>query len=273
MGGESFSGGSAGDVACAEETASLHRATSDLTQVTTTFSPSQPQFGMMGARPKSSGSVDSRHSDFKSPPRADATKPYRACAGRMMLNREDWTYYAQQDDVRPGDLHLEWLENMRTVGPRRIPAGYEGTFRQGYVKPHAPTCHGRMLRRKHGLKVPGSWGNPGEQPTICRTMKEGAAALESDGDWVAPLMECHSDPEEGYIHTVLATGEVLPFSFALAVAYEYPCTLEQQQPDLHERLAYSSIYGIPLIAPAEAQGIRVEHRRDTARRAVTEGGR
>ncbi len=159
MGEESFSGGSTGDGACAEETASLHSATSDMTQVTTTFSPSQPQFGMMGARPKSSGSVDSRHYDFKSPPHAEATEPYRACARRLMLNREDSTYYAQQDKVRPGDLHLEWPENMRTVGPRRIPAKYEGTFRQGYVKPHAPTFHGRILRRKHGLKVPRSWGN------------------------------------------------------------------------------------------------------------------
>ncbi len=45
-----------------------------------------------------------------------------------MLHREDWTHYAQQDEVRPGDLHLEWPESMKTVGPIRIPAGYEGTF-------------------------------------------------------------------------------------------------------------------------------------------------
>ena len=86
-------------------------------------------------------------------------------------------------------------------------------------------------------------------------------------------MECHSDPEEGYLHTVLATGEVLPFSLALAVAYEYPCTLGQQQPDLHEKLVYSSIYGIPLIAPTEAQGIRVENPRERAHRAAEYGGR
>ena len=39
------------------------------------------------------------------------------------------------------------------------------------------------------------------------------------------------------------------------------------------RLVYSSIYGIPLIAPAEAQGIRVEHRREQARRAAAYRGR
>ncbi len=106
-------------------------------------------------------------------------------------------------------------------------------------------------------------------------MEEGATALENDRDWVAPLMECHWSATQTLrnLHTVLATGEVLPFSLVLAVAYEYPCTLGQQQPDLHERLVYSSIYGIPLIAPAEAQGIRVEHRCDRARRAVTDGGR
>ena len=103
-------------------------------------------------------------------------------------------------------------------------------------------------------------------------MKEAADALSNDRDWVAPLMECHSYPEEGYLNTVLATGEVLPFSLALAVAYEYPCTLGQQQPDLHERLVYSSIYGIPLIAPAKAQGIRVEHQREQARRVAEYGG-
>ncbi len=265
--------GATGEGACAGETDSLYSATSDLTQVMTSASPSQLQPAMLRVRPKSSCSVDSRHSDFRSPPREPATEPYRTCAGRMMLHSEDWTHYAQQDEVRPGDLHLEWPENMRTVGPRRIPAGAEGTFHQEYSKPHAPTFHGRILRKKHGIKVPRSWGNAGERPTIRRTMEEGAIALENDRDWVAPLMECHSDPEEGYLHTVLATGEVLPFSLALAVAYEYLCTLRQQQSDLHERLIYSRIYGIPLIAPAEAQGIRIEHRRDRAQRAATHGGR
>ena len=142
-----------------------------------------------------------------------------------MLDREDWTHYAQQGEARPGDLHLEWPENMRTVGPRRILAGYEGTFRQEHAKPHAPTFYGHVLRRKHGIKASKSWGNAQERPVIRRIMKEAADVLENDWDWVAPLMECHSDPEEGYLHTVLATGEVLPFSLALALAYEYPCTL------------------------------------------------
>ncbi len=97
-----------------------------------------------------------------------------------MLHREDWTHYAQQDEARPGDLHLEWPENMRTVGPRRIPAGHEGTFRQEHAKPHAPTFHGRVLRRKHGVKVPKSWGNAQERPSIRPTMEEGADVLSND---------------------------------------------------------------------------------------------
>ena len=155
VGGESFSGGLTGGGACAGETESLYSAASDLTQVMISASPSQPQLVMMGAKPKgSSCSVDSRHSDFASPPRKEAIEQYRTCAGRMMLDREDWTHYAQQDEARPGDLHLEWPESLRTVGPRRIPAGYEGTYRQEYAKPHAPTFHGRVLRRKHGIKSP-----------------------------------------------------------------------------------------------------------------------
>ncbi len=96
-----------------------------------------------------------------------------------------------------------------------------------------------------------SWGDAQEQRAIRRTMKEAATALINDQDWFGPLMECHSEPQEGYLHTILATGEVLPFSLALAVVYKYPCTLGQQQPDLHERLVYSSIYWIPLNVRAE----------------------
>ncbi len=95
-------------------------------------------------------------------------------------------------------------------------------------------------------------------------MRDAAVAISNDRDWFGPLMECHSDPIEGYLHIVLATGEVLPFSLALVLVYEYPCTLGQQQPGLHERLVYSSIYGIPLIAPVDAQGIRVKHRWERA---------
>ncbi len=33
---------------------------------------------------------------------------------------------------------------------------------------------------------------------------------------------------EGYLHTVLPAGEVLPFSEAVAIAYEYLCTLGKE---------------------------------------------
>ncbi len=166
-GGEPLSGSSTGGGACAEKEESLHSAVSDLTQVMTSTSPSQSRPIMMGARPKGSDcSIDSRHSDFASPPCEEATEPYRTCVGRMMLDREDWTHYAQQDEAKPGVLHLEWPESLRTVGPIRIPAGYEGTFRQVHMKLHAPTFHGRVLRRKHGIKAPMSWGNAQERPAI-----------------------------------------------------------------------------------------------------------
>ncbi len=103
-GGELFPGDSTSDKVQPGETESLYSAASDLTQVMTLDSPSQPQPIMMGVRPKSSCSVYSRHSDFRSPPRENATEPYRTCAGRMMLDREDWTHYAHQDEVRLGDF-------------------------------------------------------------------------------------------------------------------------------------------------------------------------
>ncbi len=61
-------GDATGEGACAGETDSLYSAASDLTQVMTSASPSQSQKVMMGARPRSSCSVDSRHSHFRSPP-------------------------------------------------------------------------------------------------------------------------------------------------------------------------------------------------------------
>ncbi len=112
-----------------------------------------------------------------------------------------------------------------------------------------------------------SGGNAQEHWAIRRTMRDAAIAITNDWDWFGPLMECH-------LHTVLSTGDVLPFSLALALVYEYPCTLGQQQPDLHKRLVYSSIYGIPLTALADPQGDpRVERRRERARRKAESGGR
>ncbi len=142
------SGSSTGGGACTEGDESLHSAASDLTQAMTSTSPSQSRPMMMGARPKgSSCSIDLRHSDFASPPRGEATEPYRTCAGRVMLDREDWTHYAQQDEAKPGYLHLEWPGSLRTVGPIWIPAGYEGTFRREHAKP---------LTRKNPL----TWTHP-----------------------------------------------------------------------------------------------------------------
>ena len=62
-------------------------------------------------------------------------------------------------------------------------------------------------------------------------------------------MGCHEDPTAGHLHMVPSSGEVLPFSNALALVYKYPYTLGEEHPDFHSRPVYSSVYGIPLIAP------------------------
>ncbi len=83
-------------------------------------------------------------------------------------------------------------------------------------------------------------------------------AIQRDPDWKATLRRCREDPVEGYLHTVLLAGEVLPFSDAVALTYEYPCTLGKEQEELHQRLVYSSAYGIPLITPAKSGRLRVQ---------------
>ncbi len=71
-------------------------------------------------------------------------------------------------------------------------------------------------------------------------MRTTDAAIENDPDWKKTLWRYQEDPTEGYLHTVLPTGEVLPFSEAVAIAYEYPCTLGKQQEGLHKRVVFSS---------------------------------
>ncbi len=63
---------------------------------------------------------------------------------------------------------------------------------------------------------------------------------------------------------MLPTGEVLPFSEAGAIAYEYPCTLGKQQEGLHKRVVFSSTTVIPLITPALSGRLRLQTRRKNA---------
>ncbi len=81
-------------------------------------------------------------------------------------------------------------------------------------------------------------------------MRTTDTAITNDPDWKRTLGRYREDPTEGYLHTVLPTGEVLPFSEAVAIAYAYPCTLGKQQEGLHKRVVFSSTTGIPLITPA-----------------------
>ncbi len=80
-------------------------------------------------------------------------------------------------------------------------------------------------------------------------MGETSQAIATNDEWKVPLLDCHIDPMEGYLHTVFPSREVLAFSLVLTLAYEYPCTLGQQQPDLHQCLTYRSVYGIHSLHP------------------------
>ncbi len=111
-----------------------------------------------------------------------------------------------------------------------LPAGSEASFNQKRIPPRAPTYCGRALRPKvANIKQQKSWGNLQEQPGILKHMWKTGEAIQRDPDWKATLRRCREDPAEGYLHTVLPVGEVLPFSNAVALAYEYPCTLGKEQ--------------------------------------------
>ena len=88
-------------------------------------------------------------------------------------------------------------------------------------------------------------------------MRTTDTAITNDPDWKTMLRRYREDPTEGYLHTVLPTGEVLPFSEAVAMAYEYPYTLGKQQEGLHKRVVFSSTTGIPLITPALSGRLRL----------------
>ncbi len=81
-------------------------------------------------------------------------------------------------------------------------------------------------------------------------MRTTDAAIENDLDWTTTLRRYREDPMEGYLHTVLPMGEVLPFSEAVAIAYEYPCTLGKQQDGLHKRLVFKQYDWHPLNHPS-----------------------
>ncbi len=96
-------------------------------------------------------------------------------------------------------------------------------------------------------------------------------AIQNDPDLAVTLLRCREDPFEGYLHTVLPAGEVLPFSDAAAIAYEYPCTLGKEQDGLHKRLVYSSAYSLPLITPALSGRLRIQDRRRNALEVLRQG--
>ena len=195
-------------------------------------------------------STDSRRDDFGSPD-GEITRPYQRYLGKTSMRTSDWTYYQEQDEADPTECHPSWPTGMRELGPVQIPAGSESQRR---IPPLSPTYRGRTLCRKIAdLKQQKSWGNVQEQPGILQHMWTTDAAIKKDPDWASMLQRCREDPREGYLHTVLPTGEVLPYSKAVAIAYDHPCTLGKQQEGLHKRLVFSSTTGI-LQSPHLCQG-------------------
>ncbi len=206
-------------------------------------------------------STDSRGDDFQSP-MGEVTRPYQRHLGITSMRTSDWTYYHAQDEADPMVYHPDWPTGMRQLGPLRIPAGSESRAR---IPPLSPTYLGRTLWRMIAdLKQQKSWGNAKEQPGILQHMWTTDKVIKSDPDWANTLRRCREDPTEDYLHTVLPTGEVLPFSEAVAITYEYPCTLGKQQEGLHRRIVFSSTTGIPLITPALSGRLRLKDRRRSA---------
>ncbi len=206
-------------------------------------------------------SNDSRRNDFESP-NGEVTRPYQRYLGKTSMRATDWTYYHAQEEADPAEYHPDWPIEMRGVGPIRVPVGSESNTR---IPPLSPTYLGITLWQKVAdLKQQKSWGNVQEQPGILQHMWTTDTALQNDPDWATTLRRCREDPTEDYLHTVLPTGEVLPFSEAVAIAYEYPCTLGKQQEGLHRRVVFSSTAGIPLITPALSGRLRLQDRRGSA---------
>ncbi len=157
------------------------------------------------------------------------------------MRATDWTYYHAQDEANPTEYHPDWPTGLRVMGPILILAGSETSPNQTRIPPLAPTYLGRTLQPKIAdIKQQKSWGNLQEQPGILKHMWTTDEAIQNDPNWAVTLRRCPEDPAEGYLHTVLPAGEILPFSEAVAIAYEYPCTLGKEQEGLHKWLVYSS---------------------------------
>ncbi len=205
-------------------------------------------------------STDSRGNDFKSPS-GEITEPYQRYLGQTSMRRSDWTYYQEQDQADPAEYHPSWPTGMKELGPIMIPAGSESQRR---IPPLSPAYVGRILWRTIAEKQQKSWGNMQEQTGILHHMRTTDAAIKNDLDWKKTLRRYREDPTEGYLQTMLLTGEVLPFSEVVAIAYEYPCTLGKQQEGLHKRVVFSSTTGLPLITPALSGRLRLQDRRRSA---------
>ncbi len=203
--------------------------------------------------------TDYQRDDFRSPD-GEITRPYQRYLGKTSMRPSDWTYYQEQDEADPTEYHPSWPTGMRELGPIRILAGSESQTR---IPPLSPTYRGRTLWRKiANLKQQKCRNNRGSS-NICGPLMRQSKRTRT-GHPQNKTRRCREDPTEGYLHTVLPTGEVLPYSEAVAIAYEYLCTLGKQQEGLHKRLVFSSTTGIPLITPALSWRLRLQDRRRSA---------
>ena len=93
-----------------------------------------------------SDSADSCYEDFLSPLSRDATVPYQMYLEKVLMKVTDFTYYQAQDEVKPTDLHHGWRQELKELGPIRIPARAEASVYPDRAKPKTPTYRGQTLR-------------------------------------------------------------------------------------------------------------------------------
>ncbi len=96
--------------------------------------------------------------------------------GKVSMKVTDFTYYQAQDEVKPTDLHHGWRQELKELGPIRIPARAEASVYPYRAKPKTPTYRGQTLRPKSG-----------EQGAIRCHMRRTDEAIRRDSDWLAPL--------------------------------------------------------------------------------------
>ncbi len=151
----------------------------------------------------------------------NAVEIYLSYPKKSTLHVLDSSFCVKQDEVMTKEIHLKWLDQLQQGRPKLVPAGNESSAGQ-HGPVDAPTFRERPLKHKQQNMPPLNWANERECRTVCSQMEETSQAIGADEDWQVPLLECHLDPTEGYLHTVFPSGDVLPFSMSFTLTYDHP---------------------------------------------------